>query len=77
MENRDYVVYHLDVKNSKGGRPTTEYAFTLEAGKHVAMLSGTVKWIAQVCLQIAYKFQKKKGPLRFTVTGLYVNSLKG
>jgi len=43
VENRDYLVFAQKGENIEGGRPTTEYHLTLEAGKHIAMLSGTDK----------------------------------
>lgn len=41
VENKDYVVFAQKGVNPGGGRPTAEYHFTLEAGKHIAMMSGT------------------------------------
>lgn len=47
VENRDYVVFHEKVKNpgniASGGRPTTDYHFTLDTAKHIAMMSNTEK----------------------------------
>lgn len=46
VEGRDYCVSEVSPpkgENSKGGRPTKEYHLTLEAGKHVAMMSGSDK----------------------------------
>jgi phage anti-repressor protein len=40
-ENRDYVVLAQKGENLSGGRPSSEYHFTLEAGKHIGMMSGT------------------------------------
>jgi phage anti-repressor protein len=37
-ENVDYWVFHASVKNSQGGRPTTEYRLTLSMGKELAMV---------------------------------------
>lgn len=42
-ENRDFVVYAEKGVNPSGGRPTMEYHFTIEASKHIAMMSGTDK----------------------------------
>lgn len=41
IENRDFVVLTQKGENLAGGRPTSEYHFTLEAGKHIGMMSGT------------------------------------
>lgn len=44
-EGRDFAVaevFHQEVKNS-GGRPRTEYALTIEAAKHIAMMCGSDK----------------------------------
>lgn len=46
VEGCDFVVLEVSAQkgeNSKGGRPTKEYHLTLEAGKHVGMMSGTDK----------------------------------
>jgi phage anti-repressor protein len=43
LENRDFVVLAQKGVNPKGGRPSLEYHLTLDAGKHVAMMSGTDK----------------------------------
>ena len=42
-ENRDFVVFAQKGVNPNGGRPAMEYHLTLDAGKHVAMMSGTDK----------------------------------
>ena len=41
LENRDYIVFTEKGENPKGGRPTLEYYLTIDAGKHIAMMSGT------------------------------------
>lgn len=43
VENVDFVVIPQKGGNLAGGRPAMEYHLTIEAGKHVAMLSGTAK----------------------------------
>lgn len=46
VEGRDFVtveVYPQKGENSKGGRPRLDYHLTLDAGKHVGMMSGTDK----------------------------------
>lgn len=46
-EGRDYVeVYPQKGENPQGGRPRAEYHLTVEAAKHVAMMSGTDKGFA-------------------------------
>ena len=42
-ENRDYVVFHQEVKNPQGGRPASEHHLTFDAAKHVAMMSSANK----------------------------------
>jgi phage anti-repressor protein len=43
IENSDFVVLAQKGVNLAGGRPSVEYHFTVEAGKHIGMLSGTAK----------------------------------
>jgi len=43
VEDSDYVVLAQKGVNLTGGRPSAEYHFTVEAGKHIGMLSGTAK----------------------------------
>jgi len=43
LENKDYVVFTQKGENPGGGRPSVEYHFTIEAGKHIAMMSGTAR----------------------------------
>lgn len=40
QEERDYLSYE-DVGNPRGGRPRREYALSLDAAKHIAMMSQT------------------------------------
>ena len=40
-ENRDFVVFAQKGENPMGGRPTVEYYLAIDAGKHIAMMSGT------------------------------------
>lgn len=42
-ENRDFVVFAQKGVNPSGGRPTMEYHFTIDAAKHISMMSGTDK----------------------------------
>lgn len=37
-EGTDFVVFHKDMKNSKGGRTSIEYAITVTMAKELAML---------------------------------------
>lgn len=43
VENKDFVVLPQKGENLKGGRPAMEYHLTIEAAKHIGMLSGTDK----------------------------------
>lgn len=43
IENRDYIVYHLEGNNPLGGRPASEHHLTFDAAKHVAMMSSATK----------------------------------
>lgn len=43
VENEDFVKLAQKGELSKTGQWTTEYHFTLEAGKHIAMMSGAAK----------------------------------
>jgi phage anti-repressor protein len=43
VENRDFVVYTQKGENPLGGRSSIEYHLTIEAGKHIGMMSGTDK----------------------------------
>ena len=42
-EGQDFLAIPQKGENPSGGRPSIEYHLTLEAGKHIAMLSGTAK----------------------------------
>jgi len=43
VENEDFVVLPQKGENLSGGRPSLEYHLTLEAGKHISMMSGANK----------------------------------
>jgi anti-repressor protein len=43
VENRDFVVLTQKGENPTGGRPMREYHLTIDAAKHIAMVSGTDK----------------------------------
>jgi anti-repressor protein len=42
-ENRDYLVYNINIKNPEGGRPSIEYHITFDMAKHIALMSNTEK----------------------------------
>lgn len=39
IENKDHIVLAKSVQNPKGGRPQKEYYFTIEAAKHICLMS--------------------------------------
>ncbi|WP_313249557.1 antA/AntB antirepressor family protein [Stenotrophomonas indicatrix] len=41
VEQRDFEVFALLGENPKGGRPQKEYVLSIEAAKHISMMSGT------------------------------------
>lgn len=43
VEGRDFEVFPQKGEHPQGGRPTSEYHFTIEAAKHIAMMCGTDK----------------------------------
>lgn len=43
IENIDYVVFATNGENPQGGRPRTEYHFTIEWAKHIALASRSPK----------------------------------
>lgn len=42
-ENQDYEVFYQEVGNPQGGRPSTDYALSLNAAKEISMMSQTEK----------------------------------
>jgi len=43
VENEDYAVFHNFVENPKGGRPSIEYALSLNMAKELSMVEGNAK----------------------------------
>lgn len=43
IENQDYIVFTQMGENLSGGRPTIEYALTLDAAKELSMVEGNAK----------------------------------
>ncbi|MGU9939418.1 antA/AntB antirepressor family protein [Empedobacter brevis] len=43
IENEDFEVFNKIIKNSKGGRPTKEYALTMDMAKELAMVERNEK----------------------------------
>lgn len=38
IEGQDYIVFHKNVKNQQGGRPSIEYGLTLDMAKELCMI---------------------------------------
>lgn len=43
VENQDYEVFKENLKNSKGGRPQTEYALSVDMAKELSMVENNEK----------------------------------
>ena len=43
IEGQDFEVFHNFIKNSNGGRPTIEYAISLDMAKELSMVERTEK----------------------------------
>lgn len=43
IENEDYVVFNKVIENLSGGRPTIEYALSIDAAKELSMVEGNAK----------------------------------
>lgn len=43
VEGTDYGVFNADVKNPQGGRPTIDYALSIQMAEHIAMMTRTEK----------------------------------
>ena len=43
IENKDFEVFHKFVNNSNGGRPTVEYALSIEMAKELSMVENNEK----------------------------------
>jgi len=43
IENQDYVVFDKLIENLTGGRPTIEYALTIDAAKELSMVEGNAQ----------------------------------
>lgn len=69
-EGRDYLtdVYPQKGENPNGGRPRSEYYLTIEAAKHVAMMSGTEKGraVRDYFIEIERRAQMAADPSRVT-----------
>jgi phage anti-repressor protein len=42
-EGEDYIVFHKNMKNSKGGRPSIEYLLTIDVAREIAMVENNDK----------------------------------
>lgn len=70
-ENVDYVVFTQKGENLLGGRPTTDYTLTLDAAKHISMLSSSPKGKA-----IRDYFIEAEKQLRQTMNGTMSSQLE-
>ena len=43
IENQDYQVFHNLMNNPNGGRPTTEFALSIDMAKELSMVEGNEK----------------------------------
>lgn len=68
QENLDYVVFHKNGKNPKGGRPSVEYVLTIDAAKHIAMASKTPagKRVRQYFIEVEKEW--RKNPPSYMIT---------
>lgn len=77
VENCDFVVVQVlpqKGENSKGGRPSMEYHLTLDAGKHISMMSNTDKGFEVRDYFIECERQAKQVALKLPAT--YVEALE-
>jgi phage anti-repressor protein/phage antirepressor YoqD-like protein len=66
VENRDFVVLPQKGENPTGGRPIKEYHLTIDAAKHIAMVSGTDKGFEVREYFIACETRAKEMPTPMT-----------
>lgn len=62
IENKDYEVFRKNEKNSKGGRPASEYIMKLDTAKEMAMLehNETGKQVRRYFIRIEEKYTEDK-----------------
>ena len=65
IENQDYIVFDNFIKNPSGGRPSIEYALTINAAKELAMVEGNDRGRQARQYFIACE-EKSKLPLDFS-----------
>jgi phage anti-repressor protein len=72
-ENRDYVSFQ---ENSGKGRPSTDYFITIDAAKHIAMMSGTDKGFDVRDYFIECERRAKSSALTFKLPATYSEALR-
>lgn len=74
IENEDFEVFHKFMKNSDGGRPTTEYALSLDAAKEISMVEGNEK--GKIARQYFIQCEKKLKSMMIALPKDYPSALR-
>lgn len=73
VENRDYAIF---TKKGEYRKPLTEYAFTIDAAKHIAMMSGTDKGFDVRDYFIECERRAQSSALTFKLPATYSEALR-